>query len=133
MQDSTKVKSIMRRRGRPRKSEMEKSTVRKPRALRLTDDETKVISDNALRCRMNFSEYCRKVLLGYHPCVPDPEFRDGLLAARKDMVNFINVIRGMKMTKEERAKQLVQVPTLKVWLNSMAAEIEFIDKQMKRM
>lgn len=90
----------MRRRGRPRKSEMEKSTVRKPRALRLTDDETKVISDNALRCRMNFSEYCRKVLLGYHPCVPDPEFRDELLAARKDMVNFINVIRGMKMTKE---------------------------------
>ena len=39
----------------------------------------------------------------------------------------------MKLTKEEWAKRLSQVPTLKVWLNSMAAEIEFIDKQMERM
>ena len=39
MQDSTSEKRIMRRRGRPRKSEMENSTVRKPRALRLSDEE----------------------------------------------------------------------------------------------
>ena len=123
----------MRRRGRPCKSSEDSRSVHRTKTLRLTDEETKVISDNALKCRMNFSEYCRKVLLGYRPCVPAPVFRDGLLAARKDMVNFINAIRGMKLTQEERAKRLSQIPTLKVWLNSMAAEIEFIDKQMERM
>ena len=124
---------IMRRRGRPCKSSEDSRSVRRTKTLRLTDEEAKVISDNTLKCRMNFSEYCRKVLLGYRPCVPDPVFRDGLLAARKDMVNFINAIRGMKLTKEERAKRLSQIPALKVWLNSMASEIEFIDKQMERM
>ena len=124
---------IMRRRGRPCKGSEDSRSVRRTKTLRLTDEETKVISDNALKCRMNFSEYCRKVLLGYRPCVLDPVFRDGLLAARKDMVNFINAIRGMKLTKEERAKRLSQIPTLKVWLNKMAVEIEFIDKQMERL
>lgn len=36
--------------------------------------------------------------MDYKPGVPDPELRDGLLAARKDMVNFINNIRGLNMT-----------------------------------
>ena len=62
----------MRRRGRPCKGSEDSRSVRRTKTLRLTDEETKVISDNALKCRMNFSEYCRKVLLGYRPCVPDP-------------------------------------------------------------
>ena len=69
MQDSTNEKRIMRRRGRPRKPEMENSTVRKPRALRLSDEEEKYIAGNARKCRMNFSEYCRKVLMSYKPSV----------------------------------------------------------------
>ena len=38
MQDKTKEMRIMKRRGRPRKPEMENSTVRKPRALRLSGE-----------------------------------------------------------------------------------------------
>ena len=59
MQDSTNEERIMRRRGRPRKSETENSVVRKPRALRLSDEEEKYIAGNARKCRMNFSVYCR--------------------------------------------------------------------------
>lgn len=94
MQDSTSEKRIMRRRGRPRKSEMENSTVRKPRALRLSDEEEKYIAGNARKCRMNFSEYCRQVLMDYKPKMPDSLFRDELFAARKDIVDFINNIKG---------------------------------------
>ena len=67
MKDNNKEKRLMRRRGRPRKSETENSVVRKPRALRLSDEEEKYIAGNAARCRMNFSEYCRKVLMDYKP------------------------------------------------------------------
>ena len=133
MQNNTKGKRIMRRRGRPHKSEADISPVRKPRALRLSDEEEKYIAGNAQRCRMNFSEYCRKVLMGYKPGVPDPELRDGLFAARKDMVNFINNIRGLNMSKEERSKFLASMPTIRVWWKALFAEIEWIDKYMERM
>jgi len=100
MQDSTNEKRIMRRRGRPRKPEMENSTVRKPRALRLSDEEEKYISCNAQRCKMNFSEYCRKVLMNYKPSVPDTKFRDELIAARRDIVNFANNIKKLQTDRK---------------------------------
>ena len=71
MKDNNKENRLMRRRGRPRKSETENSVVRKPRALRLSDEEERYIAGNAERCRMNFSEYCRRVLMDYKPGVPD--------------------------------------------------------------
>ena len=79
MKDNNKENRLMRRRGRPRKSETENSVVRKPRALRLSDEEERYIAGNAERCRM-----------------------DELFAARKDIVNFINNIKGLKMGSEER-------------------------------
>ena len=123
----------MRRRGRPHKSEADISPVRKPRALRLSDEEEKYIAGNAQRCRMNFSEYCRKVLLNYQPVVPDPKFRDELFAVRKDITNFINFIQGLKMDQQERKRFLAQMPTLQTWWKSLFSEIEFLDKQMRRM
>ena len=59
MQDNTKEIRIMRRRGRPRKSETDSSPIRKPKALRLSDEEEKYIANNARKCRINFSEYKR--------------------------------------------------------------------------
>ena len=91
------------------------------------------ITENARRCRKNFSEYCRLVLMGYKPGVPDPELRDGLLAARKDMVNFINNISGLNMTREERSRFLAAMPTIRIWWKALFTEIEWIDKYMKRM
>ena len=71
--------------------------------------------------------------MGYKPGVPDPELRDGLLAARKDMVNFINNISGLNMTKEERSRFIASMPTIRIWWKALFAEIEWIDKYMKRM
>ncbi len=124
---------IMRRRGRPCKGSEDKSPIRKTKTLRLTDAETKLVSDNAKKCKMNFSEYCRKVLLNYQPVVPDPKFRDELFAVRKDITNFINFIQGLKMDQQERKRFLAQMPTLQTWWKSLFSEIEFIDKQMRRM
>ena len=93
----------------------------------------KLITENARRCHKNFSEYCRQVLMGYKPGVPDPELRDGLFAARKDMVNFINNISGLKMNKEERSRFLASMPTIRIWWKALFAEIEWIDKYMERM
>jgi len=132
MQDSTKVKSIMRRRGRPRKSETESSTVRKPRALRLSDEEEKYIAGNARKCRMNFSEYCRQVLMDYKPKMPDTLFRDELFAARKDIVNFINNIKGLQMGKEERKEFLRSMPVIQEWWKKLFPMIEFLDKKIER-
>ena len=123
----------MRRRGRPRKSSSDNSPIRKTRTLRLTEEEVRHITENARRFQKNFSEYCRQVLMGYKPGVPDPELRDGLLAARKDMVNFINNISGLDMTKEERSRFLASMPTIRIWWKALFAEIEWIDKYMKRM
>ena len=132
MQDSTKVKSIMRRRGRPRKSEMESSTIRKPRALRLSDEEEKYIAGNARKCRMNFSEYCRQVLMDYRPKMPDTLFRDELFTARKDIVNFINNIKGLQMGKEERKEFLRSMPVIQEWWKKLFPMIEFLDKKIER-
>ena len=133
MKDNTTPKKIMRRRGRPRKSSSDNSPIRKTRTLRLTEEEVRHITENARRFQKNFSEYCRQVLMGYKPGVPDPELRDGLLAARKDMVNFINNISGLDMTKEERSRFLASMPTIRIWWKALFAEIEWIDKYMKRM
>lgn len=132
MQDSTNEKRIMRRRGRPRKSEMENSTVRKPRALRLSDEEEKYIAGNARKCRMNFSEYCRQVLMDYKPKMPDTLFRDELFAARKDIVNFINNIKGLKMGSEERKEFLRSMPVIQQWRKRLFPMIEFLDKRIER-
>ena len=113
MQDSTSEKRIMRRRGRPRKSEMENSTVRKPRALRLSDEEEKYIAGNARKCRMTL-------------------FRDELFAARKDIVNFINNIKGLKMGSEERKEFLRSMPVIQQWWKRLFPMIEFLDKRIER-
>lgn len=124
---------IMKNRGRPPKSPSDKSPTRKSRTIRLNDEEMAIISENASKCKKNFSEYCRDILMGYKPHVPDPELRNGLFAARKDMVNFINNISGLNMTKEERSKFLALIPTIKTWWKAMISEIEWIDKYIERM
>ena len=124
---------IMKNRGRPPKSSSDKSPTRKSRTIRLNDEEMAIISENASKCKKNFSEYCRDILMGYKPRVPDPELRNGLFAARKDMVNFINNISGLNMTKEERSKFLASIPTIKMWWKTMISEIEWIDNYMERM
>ena len=132
MQDNTNEKRIMRRRGRPRKSETENSVVRNPRALRLSDEEEKYIASNAEMCRMNFSEYCRRVLMDYKPKMPDTLFRDELFAARKDIVNFINNIKGLQMGKEERKEFLRSMPVIQEWWKRLFPMIEFLDKKIER-
>ena len=132
MKDNNKEKRLMRRRGRPRKSETENSVVRKPRALRLSDEEERYIAGNAERCRMNFSEYCRRVLMDYKPGVPDTMFRDELFAARKDIVNFINNIKGLKMGSEERKEFLRSMPVIQQWWKRLFPMIEFLDKKIER-
>ena len=132
MQNNTKGKRIMRRRGRPRKSEADISPVRKPRALRLSDEEEKYIAGNAQRCRMNFSEYCRKVLMGYKPGIPDTKFRDELIAARRDIVNFTNNIIGLQADQEKRKQLLRSMPVIQKWWKSLFTLVEFLDKKIER-
>ena len=132
MKDNNKENRLMRRRGRPRKSETENSVVRKPRALRLSDEEERYIAGNAERCRMNFSEYCRRVLMDYKPGVPDTMFRDELFAARKDIVNFHNNIKGLKMGSEERKEFLRSMPVIQQWWKRLFPMIEFLDKKIER-
>ena len=132
MQDSTNEKRIMKRRGRPRKSKTDNSPIRKPKALRLSDEEEKYIANNARKCRMNFSEYCRRVLMDYKPGVPDTLFRDELFAARKDIVNFINNIKGLKMGSEERREFLRSMPVIQQWWKRLFPMIEFLDKKIER-
>lgn len=54
MKDNVTPKRIMRRRGRPRKSPSGSSATRKTRTLRLTEEEVRLIAENAKRCRKNF-------------------------------------------------------------------------------
>lgn len=123
----------MRKRGRPPKAENEKTADRKPRSIRLTDKEMVYILEKARRCRKNFSEYCRLVLLGYEPAIPDPKLRDELIAARKDIVNFTNNIKGLRMNKEERSKFLALMPTIKIWWKALFEEVVFIKSLMERL
>lgn len=132
MQDSTNEKRIMRRRGRPRKSEMDSSPIRKPRALRMSDEEEKYIASNAQRCKMNFSEYCCKVLMNYKPSVPDTKFRDELIAARRDIVNFANNIKKLQTDQEKRKQLLQSMPVIQKWWKSLFSLVEFLDKKIER-
>ena len=132
MQDNTNEKRIMRRRGRPSKSETENSVVRNPRALRLSDEEEKYIAGNARKCRMNFSEYCRKVLMSYKPSVPDTKFRDELIAARRDIVNFANNIKKLQTDQEKRKQLLQSMPVIQKWWKSLFSLVEFLDKKIER-
>ena len=124
---------IMKNRGRPPKSPSDISPTRKSRTIRLNDKEMAIISENASKCKKNFSEYCRDILMGYKPRIPDPELRKELFAARKDIVNFINNIHGLNMSKEERSRFLASMPTIKIWWKAMITEVEWIDKYIERM
>ena len=115
--------------------------------MRLSDEEEKYIAGNARKCRMNFSEYCRQVLMDYKmnfseycrqvlmdykPKMPDTLFRDELFAARKDIVNFINNIKGLKMGSEERKEFLRSMPVIQQWWKRLFPMIEFLDKRIER-
>ena len=132
MQDNTKEMRIMKRRGRPRKSKTDNSTIRKPKALRLSDEEEKYIANNAKKCRMNFSEYCRKVLMNYKPSVPDTKFRDELIAARRDIVNFANNIKKLQTDQEKRKQLLQSMPVIQKWWKSLFSLVELLDKKIER-
>ncbi|MBO5594111.1 MAG: hypothetical protein J5931_05865 [Prevotella sp.] len=132
MQDNTKEMRIMKRRGRPRKSKTDNSPIRKPKALRLSDEEEKYIANNARKCRMNFSEYCRKVLMNYKPCVPDTKFRDELIAARRDIVNFANNIKKLQTDQEKRKQLLQSMPVIQKWWKSLFSLVEFLDKKIEK-
>ena len=132
MQDNTKEMRIMKRRGRPRKSKTDNSPIRKPKALRLSDEEEKYIANNARKCRMNFSEYCRKVLMNYKPSVPDTKFRDELIAARRDIVNFANNIRKLQTDQEKRKQLLQSMSVIQKWWKSLFSLVEFLDKKIER-
>ena len=123
---------IMRRRGRPRKSPSESSTARKTRTLRFTDEELKHITENARRCRKNFSDYCRQVLMGYKPGIPDTKFRDELIAARRDIVNFTNNIIGLQADQEKRKQLLRSMPVIQKWWKSLFSLVEYLDKKIER-
>lgn len=124
---------VMKRRGRPRKISNENSAVRKTRTLRFTRDEEKLISQNAQKCKLNFSEYCRRVLMNYKPSVPDSEFKNELFAARRDIVNFINIIRGLNLKSEERKKFISSMPVLQEWWRKLFPMIKFIDRKLEKM
>ena len=132
MHDNSKGMRIMKRRGRPRKSKTDNSPIRKPKTLRLSDEEKKYISGNAQRCKMNFSEYCRKVLLNYKPSVPDSKFRDELIAARRDIVNFANNIKKLQTDQEKRKQLLQSMPVIQKWWKSLFSLVEFLDKKIER-
>ena len=132
MQDNAKEMRIMKRRGRPRKSKTDNSPIRKPKTLRLSDEEEKYISGNAQRCKMNFSEYCRKVLMNYKPSVPDTKFRDELIAARRDIVNFANNIKKLQTDQEKRKQLLQSMPVIQKWWKSLFSLVEFLDKKIER-
>ena len=83
--------------------------------MRLSDEEEKYIAGNARKCRMNFSEYW-----------------DELFAARKDIVNFINNIKGLKMGSEERKEFLRSMPVIQQWWKRLFPMIEFLDKRIER-
>ena len=105
MQDNAKEMRIMKRRGRPRKSKTDNSHIRKPKALRLSDEEEKYIANNARKCRMNFSEYCRKVLMNYKPSVPDTKFSERALYQAEHLGLDMENMQGYnaKMPKSRRA------------------------------
>ena len=132
MKDNETQKRIMRKRGRPKKSPTDVMPTRKTRTIRLTDEEESYIEKKAKQCHKNFSDYCRCVLMGHNPSMPDPELREGLFAARKDIVNFTNNIRGLNMTKEDRSKLLASIPTIQIWWRALFEEIEYIKKLMER-
>jgi hypothetical protein len=70
--------------------------------------------------------------MNYKPSVPDTLFRDELFAARKDIVNFINNIKGLKMGSEERKEFLRSMPVIQQWWKRLFPMIEFLDKKIER-
>ncbi len=81
---------------------------------------------------MNFSEYCRKVLMGYKPGIPDTKFRDELIAARRDIVNFTNNIIGLQTDQEKRKQLLRSMPVIQKWWKSLFSLVEYLDKKIER-
>ena len=63
--------------------------------------------------------------------MPDTKFRDELFAARKDIVNFINNIKGLKMGSEERKEFLRSIPVIQEWWKKLFPMIEFLDKKIE--
>lgn len=76
--------------------------------------------------------FCYPKRLDYKPKMPDTKFRDELIAARKDIVNFINNIKGLQMGKEERKEFLRSMPVIQEWWKKLFPMIEFLDRKIER-
>lgn len=125
----------MKSRGRPKKKEGDAPALRPiTKAIRLSQEEQDLINEQAALCKMNFSEYVRKVLIGYKPSVPDPDLKNQLWAARTDIRNFANIINGkMKgWSKEKRIIYLQNDAFLHEWEQALVPLLNFIDSLIEK-
>ena len=66
------------------------------------------------------------------PSVPDTKFRDELIAARRDIVNFANNIKKLQTDQEKRKQLLQSMPVIQKWWKSLFSLVEFLDKKIER-
>ena len=131
----TTKKRVMKSRGRPKKKEGDAPALRPiTKAIRFSKEELDLINEQAALCKMNFSEYVRKVLIGYKPSVPDPDLKNQLWAARTDIRNFASDISGkMKGWPAEKRKTYLQNDAiLHKWEKAIVPLLDFIDSLIKR-
>lgn len=125
---------MKRRRGRPHKAEPEENddenirrTIKK--TARYNPVEWQSIEHNMRHANIkDYSYFARNATMGMQLFVIDSEAIYHLRAARKDIMNFANAIKGMKLTNAERRQLLLSLPTLKEWWPKLETEINGINK-----
>lgn len=125
---------MKKRRGRPRKADSEdpddeniRRTIKK--TARYNPAEWQSVEHNMRHGNVkDYSYYARNATIGLQPFVIDSEATFHLRAARKDIMNFANAVKGMKLTNAERKQLLLSVPTLIEWWPKLEEEINGINK-----
>lgn len=121
---------MKRRRGRPKKNpeDADDGVRRIHKTVRYNVEEwEQVEKEIGKKDNDYFSMYARKMTMKHKHFIIDAEATKILRAARKDIVNFINVINSKMMNAKERKILLQSIPTLQQWLPKIEKVAQGVD------
>lgn len=134
--NNANTRAMKKRRGRPKKSEsMEpsKATRDVPKLIRFTEEEYAKVLDFMIENHIsNFSEYGRLACLQLRPIIIMTEDFTELRKARRDIVNYINIVSSRELSDAQRKELLLRLEVQEEWGNTLKNEVRQVDNLIEK-
>ena len=109
------------------------SKARKKHQIAFSESEWREISKYARQTNRSCAAYIREVATKHRPMLPDPQMKSELMKIRTDIIRLWGFLESRSWSQEVRIKMMSELNFLRQWTNGVIAELNWIDKWIKRL